>query len=210
MYDAGFHCIKPGGYFIINYADYYIKFSGENAQIIPMTYLHHILAEHAGWINQCTRIWQKSFATLSDMWSINSTQPKQEHEFISVMRKPGGDKEKVREQALHPHSVWSTEGKRQTAKSTLKLHTAAFPESLVSMVLSVYSGEGDTVIDCFGGSGTTGFIAKKMNRKSILFELLEENCEIAKNRLCQSIMLFNQDAGDIIDIEHDGVIPDGV
>lgn len=192
MYEQSFHCIKPGGYFVVNFADYYIKFSGENAQVIPMNYLHHILAEHAGWLHQCTRIWQKSFATLTDMWSINSTQPKQEMEWLLTMRKPGGGKERVREQKYHPHSIWSTEGKRNTDnKSTLKMHTAAFPEHLVKMVLDVYSDEGDTVIDPFLGSGTVLFVAKKMGRQGIGFEILESNCQICKNRLSQSV--FNWD-----------------
>ncbi len=39
------------------------------------------------------------------------------------------------------------------------------------------------VMDIFGGSGTTGLVALRMNRRFILIELNSEYCEIASNRL---------------------------
>ena len=37
-----------------------------------------------------------------------------------------------------------------------------------------------TVLDCFGGSGTTGIVADNFNRNSILIELNAEYIEVAK------------------------------
>lgn len=42
------------------------------------------------------------------------------------------------------------------------------PEELLERVIECASQEGDLVIDCFGGSGTTGAVAEKMGRKWIL------------------------------------------
>ena len=55
-----------------------------------------------------------------------------------------------------------------------KNHPAVFPEELARKVLKYYSFEGDTVLDPFAGSGTTGRVAKSMNRIPIM-------CEINKN-----------------------------
>lgn len=41
-------------------------------------------------------------------------------------------------------------------------------EELLERVIKIASSEGDLVIDCFGGSGTTGIVAEKLNRKWIL------------------------------------------
>lgn len=177
-----------GNYAIVIFADYYI-WGGSNTIIQPMTYLHHLIGERAGWAHQCIRIWQKDFATLVDPYSISGTLPKQEHEYIATFRKPGGGREKVREHQFHPHSIWSTSGKKQKV-ATLKLHTAAYPEYLVKMILDVYSDEGDTVIDPFGGSGTTCAVAKKMGRKSIMFDTNMAFCEVAKQRLSQQVFEF--------------------
>jgi len=198
FYTQGFRVIKKGGYAIVNFADYYIKFGGENPQVQPMTYLHHLIAEHAGWVHQNTRFWKKDFASLSDAYSANSNTPKQEIEYIMTCRKPGGGKEKVREQQYHPHQIWDTTGKRQTDKATLKLHPAAFPEHLVVIILSVYSDPGDTVIDPFLGSATTLLVAKKMGRKGIGFELSSEYCDTSMIRLSQQAINFDDKNGQII------------
>lgn len=178
-----YRVIKKGGYMVINYADYYM-FDGGNTQIQPMTYLYHLISERSGWKHMCTRIWKKDYASLIDPYTINSTLPKLEHEYLATFRKPGGGKETVREQDLHTRSVWSTQGDKQST-TTMKHHKAAFPEALVAMVLTVYTDNGDTVIEPFAGSGTTLVVAKRMGRKGVGFELKEDYCQLAATRLSQ-------------------------
>lgn len=62
-------------------------------------------------------------------------------------------------------------------------HPAIFPEKLAEDHILSWSNEGDIVLDPFGGSGTTGKIAKKLNRKWILIEAVAEYCEIAEKRI---------------------------
>ena len=45
------------------------------------------------------------------------------------------------------------------------------PERLMSKVLELASNEGDLVLDSFAGTGTTGAVAHKMNRRWIIVEL---------------------------------------
>ena len=52
-----------------------------------------------------------------------------------------------------------------------KNHPAVFPEELARRVLKYYSFEGDVVLDPFAGSGTTGNVAKAMNRIPVLCEI---------------------------------------
>jgi len=46
-----------------------------------------------------------------------------------------------------------------------------------------------TILDCFGGSGTTALVARKLGRRSILIELSEEYCAMAARRLQQLSLL---------------------
>ena len=62
-------------------------------------------------------------------------------------------------------------------------HPAVFPELLAQDHILSWSNEGDTVLDPFMGSGTTAKMALLNNRNYIGFELSEEYCKIAEERI---------------------------
>lgn len=49
-------------------------------------------------------------------------------------------------------------------------HPARFPEKLPEFFIKMLTDENDLVVDIFGGSNTTGFVAEKLNRKWISIE----------------------------------------
>ena len=62
-------------------------------------------------------------------------------------------------------------------------HVAQFPEQLAHDHIISWSNEGDTVLDPFMGSGTTGKMAKQLNRSFIGIEMDEEYFKIATQRI---------------------------
>ena len=66
-------------------------------------------------------------------------------------------------------------------------HPAQFPEQLAKDHIISWSNEGDTVLDPFMGSGTTGVACVKTNRNFIGIELDDEYFNIAKERIEKSI-----------------------
>jgi DNA modification methylase len=54
---------------------------------------------------------------------------------------------------------------------------------LMERMIRNSTGEGDTVLDCFAGSGTTGVACVNTNRRFIGFELDKDYYEIAVRRL---------------------------
>jgi len=63
------------------------------------------------------------------------------------------------------------------------IHPAIFPEKLAHDHILSWSNEGDTVLDPFMGSGTTGKMATHLNRNFIGIELDATYFEIAKKRI---------------------------
>ena len=84
------------------------------------------------------------------------------------------------------YNIWSVKvGSNQTTKDKIAFkHPAIFPEQLANDHIISWSNEGDTVLDCFMGSGTTGKMALLNNRKFIGIEKDAGYFEIAKQRLC--------------------------
>jgi DNA modification methylase len=80
-----------------------------------------------------------------------------------------------------PTTIWSHEeaGNTQEAKKETiavtppdeEVFSTPKPEKLLSRILTVATNEGDLVLDCFGGSGTTFSVAQKMNRRWIGVEI---------------------------------------
>jgi len=62
-------------------------------------------------------------------------------------------------------------------------HPAQFPEQLANDHITSWSNEGDTVLDPFLGSGTTGVAAKQLGRKFIGIEKVDKYYNIAKDRI---------------------------
>ena len=62
-------------------------------------------------------------------------------------------------------------------------HPAIFPEQLAHDHIISWSNEGDTILDPFMGSGTTGKMAKQLSRNFIGIELDETYFNIAKERI---------------------------
>ncbi len=64
-------------------------------------------------------------------------------------------------------------------------HPGYTSEDITSSVIYSFINENKTVLDPFMGSGTTGLICEKSNRKWIGIELNQEYCEIAKKRILE-------------------------
>jgi len=89
-------------------------------------------------------------------------------------------------------SVWTV------ATSTYKgAHFAVFPPSLIEPCVLAGSRPGDTVLDPFNGSGTTGYVAIKHGRRYVGIELNPSYLELTRERIedaikAEQIELFDE------------------
>ena len=73
--------------------------------------------------------------------------------------------------------------KRQSYEQPRGEHETEKPVELISKYIQLASSENDLIVDPFMGSGTTAIACKRQNRNYIGFELSEEYCQIAEQRL---------------------------
>jgi DNA modification methylase len=71
-------------------------------------------------------------------------------------------------------------------------HFATFPPALVEPCILAGCPVGGVVLDPFGGAGTTGLVADRLQRSAILIELNAEYAAIARRRVCGDSPLFSE------------------
>jgi DNA modification methylase len=71
-------------------------------------------------------------------------------------------------------------------------HFATFPPELIEPCIKAGCPKGGTVLDPFGGAGTTGLVADRLQRDAILIELNPEYAAMAKRRIYNDAPLFAQ------------------
>jgi DNA modification methylase len=107
------------------------------------------------------------------------------HEYILIFQNEGeldvshAKKNKLSEEFIKQVS-WSVWDLRV---SYTKGHPAPFPDTIPERLIKLYSFENDTILDPFGGTGTTMKVAKELGRNSIIYEINPEYVEIIKNKV---------------------------
>jgi site-specific DNA-methyltransferase (adenine-specific) len=75
------------------------------------------------------------------------------------------------------HTIVSPTGKEKTGYPTQK------PIGILRRIIQASSKQGETVLDFFAGSGTTGFVANELGRRFILIDQNPESIQVIKERL---------------------------
>jgi DNA modification methylase len=93
--------------------------------------------------------------------------------------------------------VYGADGKRNkrdvwsvAVKPYAEAHFATYPPELITPCILAGSKEGDTILDPFNGSGTTGEVALLYNRNYVGLELNPDYARLAENRLNDACGMF--------------------
>jgi len=140
--------------------------------------------------------WMVAFALREDGWYLrqdiiwNKPNPMPEsvrdrctkaHEYIFLLSKSKSyyyDHEAVKSEGSNKRSVWTV-----PPKPFKGAHFATFPSELIEPCVLAGCPEGGTVLDPFGGSGTTAGVAYLHDRNSIICELNPEYAELVESRI---------------------------
>lgn len=126
-------------------------------------------------------------ATETLLWCSKSEKSKYNFNY-NLMKKYNGGKQMT--------SVWQIPicigNERIKGKDGKKVHSTQKPEELLKRVILSSTNQNDLVLDPFFGTGTTGAVAKKLNRNFIGFEKEEKYIEVAQNRINNITDLFSE------------------
>lgn len=88
-------------------------------------------------------------------------------------------------ESRNKRSVWTV-----ATKPFKESHFATFPPDLIEPCILAGCPAGGTVLDPFGGAGTTGLVADRLGRNAILIELNPEYAAMAERRIKHDAGMF--------------------
>ncbi len=99
-------------------------------------------------------------------WLNNSTIYPDQIRVPSQRQLKYGDK-RANSKGKLPENVWDFNRICGSFLEKRKWHPTQHPEALMERIIKGHSKEGDIVLDCFIGSGTSAYACQKLNRKCI-------------------------------------------
>jgi len=119
-------------------------------------------------------------------WNEDGTKKRKSHvrgDFGGKNTKPGKEAFRTITSSRNKRTVWTV-----TTKPYKEAHFATFPPDLIAPCIKAGSRKGDIVLDPFGGSMTTAYVSKELNRKAIMIELNVDYVEMGTQRLSQEVL----------------------
>jgi len=137
------------------------------------------------WKNNSEDIW---FCTFSNNFFFNAEASKLKRRVIAPYREDGIPKDWTEEEngkyrLTYPSNIWTDITIPFWSMPENTPHPTQKPEKLLAKIVLASSREGDNVFDPFAGVGTTGVVAKKLERNFVMVEIEEEYCLYAEKRL---------------------------
>jgi len=205
--------LRDDGTVWLNLGDTFLK----NKQLGCIPFKTAIALQQDGWYLRQDIIWRKP----NPMPESVKDRCTKAHEYIFLLsknRKYYFDNEAIKEDAKFPdgpnspHKIKAVENvysanlqkiganpkknKRSVWTVTTKpfkgAHFATFPMDLIEPCVLAGCPKGGTVLDPFGGSGTTGIVANNHNRNAILIELNEDYINLANKRIEKQGDMFTE------------------
>jgi len=104
-----------------------------------------------------------------------------------VPGKTNGTMKAVGSDTRNARSVWTI-----PTQPFKEAHFATFPPDLAERCIKAGCPVGGTVLDPFGGAGTTGLVADRLQRNAVLIELSPAYADIARRRIEGDAPLFSE------------------
>lgn len=128
------------------------------------------------------------YATVSEDYTFNLDAVKQRKKVLAPYKEDGKPKdwEQTKDgnyRLTCPSNFWDDIAVPYWSMAENTAHPTQKPEKLIAKLILASSNKGDTVVDIFAGSGTTGVVAKKLDRNFINIEQNPLYCAWGEKRL---------------------------
>ncbi len=187
--------VKEGGFVCINIGDATRKVEGDRFRVYPNRQKTIEFFTNIGYDLLPSIIWHKPQNTKTKFLGSGTMPPNayvtNEKEHILIFRKGERRNPNRRRESSYFYEernkwfsdIWEIKGTSQTIDIDNIERTAQYPIEIPYRLINMYSTYGDTVLDPFGGIGTTMIASMASARNSITYELKEKYIEPTYERV---------------------------
>ena len=173
--------LKPNGSIMVSGTFHTIYSVGFAMQQLQMKILNNITWQKPNPPpNLACRYFTHSTETI--IWASKNTKSK--HKFNYKLMKKINDGKQMKD-------VWTMTAPKKNEKEFGK-HPTQKPEELLKRLILSATDEGDTVLDAFNGSGTTGVVCAQLKRRYFGIELEKQYIKLSKKRIHKAMLHRSQ------------------
>lgn len=167
-----------GSLFYLNYPEFNCKLFtalNENSELKPIELITWVYNTHTSGkpLRKAFRtwIWASKGTPINNFYGeYKNKNDKRVKKLMDAGRKP------------REYDWWHIEQVKNVSKEKTE-HPCQLPEKMIEKIVLGATNEGDTVLDPFMGSGTTGIVCERLNRNFIGIEISLSYFEISKKRI---------------------------
>jgi len=142
-------------------------------------YLYTI--EREGIIYESKYGWKQKKEVVEDLIKENRIHfaPKQRNMYVKIY--------KHEHKGIPLSNLWTDIHSITRTSKDPRLYPTQKPQKLLERIIKLYSNENSNILDPVCGSGTTGFVGDKLNRKCVLCDINKDTIDIIKKRFDDKI-----------------------
>lgn len=124
------------------------------------------------------------------LWFVNSDNYtfNKDKAYSTIIKKTKGMGRKNGKETRALSNVWTDVPPIVPWSKERVNHPTQKPLFIIKRILEVFTNQGDLIVDCYVGSGTTALACKEIERDFVCFDKSDEYCKIANGRLNKVVL----------------------
>lgn len=179
--------LKPGGAFYVMHYPEYCAYWLPRLRAARLNFQRWITWHYATNVGQSSNNWTRSHRAI--LYCIKGNSPKTFNGLADPQPYRNPTDKRIQENlkmrpGVVPYDFWEYNLVKNVSKEKqLEGPPNQLPEALLRRIILTSSNEGDLVVDPFSGSGTTAYMANRLGRTYIAFDLNPDYVKGAQKRL---------------------------
>ena len=187
--------VRPGGFAVVNFGDLVSgrDMAGTDEPCeYPMALEYWPAFRSAGWVLWTRRVWCKPNPRCAAPWTASSNRAAADWEHVWTWKSPG---DALVSRQNESNKGWIDTSAMHGVDVGKGTHGAGMPVGAAAWLIAAHTTQGGSVMEPFGGTGTTLIASATLGRRCFMSELSPRYCDVIRRRWTKWAREHNRDPG---------------